>query len=119
VSKDDIDRWFFVIHHFRKFHDYSHGRDKQAGFFAFSQFVAGELLPSLSVLQPFSGFGKSVLVTGVGCPIRAHLSHVGGEHLGIVLKIETRQALERLPYLLLAAMRSSAAGVMIARGDLA
>ena len=51
--------------------------------------------------------------------LQAHLSRVGGEHLGIILKIETRQAFESLPHLLLAAMRSAAAGVMIARGDLA
>lgn len=37
---------------------------------------------------------------------------------GIVLKIETRKAFEQLPALLLAAMRSPRAGVMIARGDL-
>ena len=37
---------------------------------------------------------------------------------GIVLKIETRSAFEQLPVLLLAAMRSPVAGVMIARGDL-
>jgi len=51
--------------------------------------------------------------------LQEQLSRVGGERLGIILKIETRQAFERLPYLLLASMRSSAAGVMIARGDLA
>jgi pyruvate kinase len=36
-----------------------------------------------------------------------------------VLKIEARQAFERLPNLILAAMRQYPAGVMIARGDLA
>jgi pyruvate kinase len=41
------------------------------------------------------------------------------EDLGIVLKIETRRAFENLPKLLLAALRGSAPGVMIARGDLA
>jgi len=51
--------------------------------------------------------------------LQAHLSECNGEHLGIVLKIETRRAFEQLPSLLLAAMRSSSAGVMIARGDLA
>ena len=39
--------------------------------------------------------------------------------LGILFKIETRQAFECLPHLLLTVMRSAAAGVMIARGDLA
>jgi pyruvate kinase len=44
---------------------------------------------------------------------------VGGEHLGIILKIETRAAFECLPRLLLASMKSQRFGVMIARGDLA
>ena len=48
-----------------------------------------------------------------------HLTEFGGEHLGVVLKIETRRAFEMLPDLLLAAMRSRSYGVMIARGDLA
>ena len=39
--------------------------------------------------------------------------------VGIVLKIETRRAFANLPNLLLAAMRSPSAGIMIARGDLA
>ncbi|MGZ8746317.1 MAG: pyruvate kinase [Mycobacterium sp.] len=47
------------------------------------------------------------------------LRRFGGDHLGIVLKIETRQAFERLPQLLLTAMRRPRVGVMIARGDLA
>jgi pyruvate kinase len=51
--------------------------------------------------------------------LQAHLRELDAKRLGIVLKIETRQAFERLPSLLLAAMRSPAAGVMIARGDLA
>lgn len=42
-----------------------------------------------------------------------------GEKLGIILKIETREGFDQLPRLLLAAMRSRAVGVMIARGDLA
>jgi pyruvate kinase len=51
--------------------------------------------------------------------LQDHLTRLGGGGLGIVLKIETRQAFEELPHLLLAAMRGHAAGVMIARGDLA
>jgi pyruvate kinase len=43
----------------------------------------------------------------------------GRDDLGIVLKIETREGFDRLPELLLAAMRSARIGVMIARGDLA
>lgn len=41
------------------------------------------------------------------------------EHVGIILKIETRRGFENLPHLLLAAMRRRSYGVMIARGDLA
>jgi pyruvate kinase len=43
----------------------------------------------------------------------------GAPGMGIVLKIETRAAFERLPRLLLAALRSPPVGVMVARGDLA
>jgi len=51
--------------------------------------------------------------------LQEHLHDLGGDGLGIILKIETRHAFEQLPHLLLAAMRSPRAGVMIARGDLA
>jgi pyruvate kinase len=51
--------------------------------------------------------------------LQAELAKVGGKHLGIVLKIETCKAFERLPDLILAAMGSERIGVMIARGDLA
>ncbi len=47
------------------------------------------------------------------------LDRLGGDQLGIVLKIETRRAFEHLPQLLLTAMRRPRVGVMIARGDLA
>jgi pyruvate kinase len=47
------------------------------------------------------------------------LDRLGGDNLGIVLKIETRGAFEHLPQLLLTAMRRPRVGVMIARGDLA
>jgi pyruvate kinase len=51
--------------------------------------------------------------------LQQELTKVGGEHLGIILKIETRAAFECLPRLLLASMKSERFGVMIARGDLA
>lgn len=51
--------------------------------------------------------------------LQADLAGLGATDLGIVLKIETRAAFEALPSLLLAAMGSPHAGVMIARGDLA
>ncbi|MGH9680708.1 MAG: pyruvate kinase [Candidatus Acidiferrales bacterium] len=47
------------------------------------------------------------------------LSELGGESLGVVLKIETRKGFDNLPRLILTAMRTRAVGVMIARGDLA
>ena len=51
--------------------------------------------------------------------LRARLLALGWPEIGIVLKIETRRAFENLPELLFSAMASQAAGVMIARGDLA
>lgn len=51
--------------------------------------------------------------------LREALAERDATHLGLVLKIETRRGFEQLPELLLAAMAHPAAGVMIARGDLA
>jgi len=51
--------------------------------------------------------------------LQSRLRELDGGHLGIVLKIETRQGFERLPNLMLAAMRQQPVGIMIARGDLA
>lgn len=51
--------------------------------------------------------------------LHAQLKMLKADHLGVVLKIETRRAFERLPELMLAAMHCRSAGVMIARGDLA
>ncbi len=50
---------------------------------------------------------------------QSRLAGLGRENIGIILKIETREGFDNLPALLLAAMRSRAVGVMIARGDLA
>ncbi|MEY6433931.1 pyruvate kinase [Thioalkalicoccus limnaeus] len=47
------------------------------------------------------------------------LSRLGANHLGVVLKIENRQAFENLPRILLTSLQSPPVGVMIARGDLA
>ncbi|AHH97547.1 pyruvate kinase [Kutzneria albida] len=47
------------------------------------------------------------------------LDRLGDDRVGVVLKIETKQAFERLPQVLLTAMRRPRVGVMIARGDLA
>lgn len=51
--------------------------------------------------------------------LRAALEERQSNGMGIILKIETRPAYQRLPELLLAALRSDRVGVMIARGDLA
>jgi pyruvate kinase len=51
--------------------------------------------------------------------LQEELKGLGRPEMPIILKIETRQGFEHLPRLLLAAMRSPVAGVMIARGDLA
>jgi pyruvate kinase len=51
--------------------------------------------------------------------LQSRLTALGRADLGLILKIESRRGFEHLPGLLLAAMRSSASGVMIARGDLA
>jgi len=51
--------------------------------------------------------------------LRCRLREVGAPALGIMLKIETRRSFENLPELLFSAMANPAAGVMIARGDLA
>jgi pyruvate kinase len=48
------------------------------------------------------------------------LARSGGDHLGMILKIETRAGFDALPQLLAEALRRDApCGVMIARGDLA
>jgi pyruvate kinase len=51
--------------------------------------------------------------------LRDELRRLNAEHLGVVLKIENRQAFENLPRILLASLASPPVGVMIARGDLA
>jgi pyruvate kinase len=49
----------------------------------------------------------------------AELDALGAAELGLVLKIETTQAFQALPRLLLAAMRRPHVGIMVARGDMA
>ena len=51
--------------------------------------------------------------------LREKIVELKGAQLGIVLKIETRRGFEMLPDLIFAAMANQAAGIMIARGDLA
>jgi pyruvate kinase len=51
--------------------------------------------------------------------LQAELRRLGAGHLGVLLKIETRQGFEQLGRILLTALRLPRVGVMIARGDLA
>ncbi len=51
--------------------------------------------------------------------VPARLEAFDAAHLGLMLKIETKQGFENLPAILLVAMRHPKPGVMIARGDLA
>lgn len=51
--------------------------------------------------------------------LQDELSALGASSLGLVIKIETKKGFKNLPRLLLTAMRSFPAAVMIARGDLA
>jgi pyruvate kinase len=51
--------------------------------------------------------------------LREHLKQMGYEDKAVVLKIETKRGFSNLPAMLIEAMRFSACGVMIARGDLA
>jgi pyruvate kinase len=50
--------------------------------------------------------------------LQEHLTRLGANHLGVVLKIEISRAFENLPQLLLASLASPPVGVMVARGDL-
>jgi len=49
----------------------------------------------------------------------AELDKLKARHLPLMLKIETKEGFRNLPHLLLAAMKTYPAGIMIARGDLA
>ncbi|MFN8443299.1 MAG: pyruvate kinase [Caldilineaceae bacterium] len=51
--------------------------------------------------------------------LHAELDRLRANHVGVVLKIETKSAFEALPEMLLTAMRRPVVGVMVARGDLA
>ncbi len=51
--------------------------------------------------------------------LHARLAEAGADQLGVVTKIETRQAFANLPSIILAGMQRPRFGVMIARGDLA
>lgn len=48
-----------------------------------------------------------------------HLDRLGAKDIGVVFKIENKEAFENLPLILLEGMKRKRIGVMIARGDLA
>jgi len=78
----------------------------------------------LSDLRFVAGHADMVNLSFVRRPadveqLQHELDRLQARDIGIVLKIENAMAFERLPDLLLAAMRSEHIGVMIARGDLA
>lgn len=77
-----------------------------------------EVLPFIARHADLVGYSFVRTASGVRA-LQRHLANLGGTGVGLVLKIETRRALRELPNIILAAMRSPAAGVMIARGDLA
>ena len=75
-------------------------------------------------LQFISKHANVVNVSFVNTPedvedIKNELRTIHGMHLGIILKIETKQGYRNLPDILLNAMQFYPVGVMIARGDLA
>ncbi|MCB0661782.1 MAG: hypothetical protein KDC24_03500 [Saprospiraceae bacterium] len=51
--------------------------------------------------------------------LQKRLQKLGREDVGVILKIETREAFDNLPLLIFQAMKSEKMGIMIARGDLA
>ena len=51
--------------------------------------------------------------------LHQHLHKLGRDDIGAILKIETKRGFANLPAILLEALKFSASGIMIARGDLA
>jgi pyruvate kinase len=72
------------------------------------------------VVKHADAVGMSFVRSGddVVC-LHEEMERLGGADLGVILKIETQQAFENLPDLMLAVMRHKSCGIMIARGDLA
>ena len=64
-------------------------------------------------------FTRMARATDIAPTLQAALDRLQASQIGIVIKIETRIAFERLPGILLQALRGRRVGVMIARGDLA
>jgi pyruvate kinase len=82
--------------------------------------TAKDLVDLVAVAQHADLVGLSFAQSGDDVrALRQRLAELGAAHLGLIVKVETRRAFEHLPEILLAAMTGPAAGVMIARGDLA
>jgi pyruvate kinase len=58
-------------------------------------------------------------VASLWCEVEARLARVGRSTPGLILKVETEEAVRHLPGLIIAAATRTNVGVMIARGDLA
>jgi pyruvate kinase len=86
--------------------------------------IQGLTADDISVLPVIAKHADMVALSFLRSPqdvadLLQQLEMLKARNLGVVLKIETRQALMNLPAILLGAMRSFPVGVMIARGDLA
>ncbi|MCW0482482.1 pyruvate kinase [Gaoshiqia sediminis] len=72
------------------------------------------------IVQHADAVGYSFVRTAADVELlQAELKRLNREDIGLVLKIENKEAFTNLPELLLTAMRSPNIGLMIARGDLA
>jgi pyruvate kinase len=76
------------------------------------------ILPTLCGLADAVGYSFARCAADVR-RLRKELEQAGSPEMGIILKIEDTAAFQDLPMMLLEALRCRAAGVMIARGDLA
>jgi pyruvate kinase len=76
------------------------------------------ILPSMRGLADVVGYSFARSAADVR-RLRDELRRAGSPAMGIILKIEDTAAFQDLPTMLLEALRCRAAGVMIARGDLA
>lgn len=83
--------------------------------------LTGQDKAALAILAPHVDMVGLSFVRGPEdlADLQRELQTLGASHLGTVVKIETRQAFEHLPEILLAGLRNPPLGVMVARGDLA
>lgn len=75
-------------------------------------------LPFIAAHADIIGYSFARRPQDVEC-LQAELKKLNRPDIGITLKIETEEAFENLPMMILTAMQSPKIGVMIARGDLA